>query len=74
MPSASASVLPAVSVWPCAAVPLMVTVPVGASLTAVMLMVAVSEAVRFPPAPLLPRSLTASVKVSLAGGVSLLMM
>src|SRR5205809_72401 len=32
-PSASASVFAAVSVWPCVAVPLMVTDPVGASLT-----------------------------------------
>ena len=33
MPSTSAKVLAAVSVWPCVAVPLMVTLPVGASLT-----------------------------------------
>ena len=36
MPSASARVLLAVSVWPCVAVPLMLTLPVGASFTAAM--------------------------------------
>ena len=33
MPSMSARVSEAVSVWPCVAVPVMVTLPVGASLT-----------------------------------------
>ncbi|OIQ63013.1 hypothetical protein GALL_554520 [mine drainage metagenome] len=49
-------------------------VAVGGSLTAAMLIVAVSLAVSAPPDPVLPRSLTPRVKVSLAGGVSLLMM
>ena len=47
---------------------------VGASLTAVKLIVAVSFAVSVPPVPVLPRSLAVSVRVSLAGGVSLLRM
>ena len=33
MPSTSAKVLAAVRVWPCVGVPVMVTAPVGASLT-----------------------------------------
>ena len=48
-------------------------VAVGASLTAVMLMVALSESTRAPP-PVLPPSSTPRVRVSDAGGVSLLMM
>ena len=43
-------------------------VAVGASLTALMLMVAVSEPVLAPPEPVLPPSLASSVSVSLAGG------
>ena len=47
-------------------------VAVGASLTAVMLIVAVSEPVSVPPVPVLPRSLAVRVSVALAAGVSLL--
>ena len=39
-PSTSASVFEAVSVWPWVAVPLMLTEPVGASLTLAMVLVA----------------------------------
>ena len=49
-----------------------VIVAVGASLTAVMLIVAVSEPVSVPPVPVLPRSLAVRVSVALAAGVSLL--
>jgi len=49
-------------------------VAVGASLTAVMLMVAVAELVSAPPLPLLPPSSTDRVSVSEAGGASLFMM
>ncbi|CAH0356431.1 hypothetical protein AQB9606_04709 [Aquabacterium sp. CECT 9606] len=50
------------------------TVPVGESLTAVILIVAVSLAVKVPPVPLLPKSLAVNVRVTLAGGASLAMM
>ena len=53
-PSASARVLAAVRVWPCLATPVMVTLPVGASLTAVMLTVVLPVTLRVPPAPWLP--------------------
>ena len=49
-------------------------VATGASLTAVMLMVAVSIDCKGPPLPLLPPSLTVSVSVALAPGASLLLM
>ena len=44
----------------------------GASLSAVMLIVEFADAVSGPPEPVLPPSLIAIVKVSVAGGVSLL--
>ena len=40
MPSMSARVLLALSVWPCVTVPLMLTEPVGASLTLATVLVA----------------------------------
>ena len=49
MPSRSASVLNADRVWPCAGVPVMVTAPVGASLT--LATVAVALLVTFSKVP-----------------------
>ena len=46
--------------------------PVGASLTGVMSMVTLAEALCAPPDPVLPPSSTLKVNVSEAGGVSLL--
>ena len=60
-------------VWSSSTVCVLGTVLVGASLTAVMEITAESLAVKGPPLPVLPWSLTARDRVSLAGGVSLLM-
>ncbi len=46
-------------------------VTLGASLTGVMLIVAVSEPVLAPSVPVLPPSLTSMVRVTLAAGLSL---
>ncbi len=54
------------------ALPTIPTAPVGASLTAVMPMVTLAEAVCAPPEPVLPPSSTLKVNVSEAGGASLL--
>src|SRR6185369_12405126 len=70
--SASASVLAAVRVWPCAAVPLMVTLPVGPSFTLIMFTVVLPVADRAPPAPCTPElpSLKIQSICTLAGGAS----
>ena len=51
MPSASARVLVMVRVWPWLVAPLMVTLPVGASLAGVMLTIVVPVASSEPPGP-----------------------
>ena len=72
MPSRSARVLAAVSVWPCVGVPEIVTAPVGLSLTAMMVTMVDPVATNAPPVPWSPvlPSLKPHSITTLAGGAS----
>ena len=72
--SGSAMLMPLMMLKVFSGIPLMLPgrVTLGASLTGVTVMVAVSDALSGPPVPVLPLSLTDRIKVVLAIGRSLL--